>query len=286
MRIILLCIPLHIPLSCWRLSWINNQQKEATMTKILKAISFYFSLFIFLMSWVTVSVNAKEHKEERNVSNVWIFVPKAGQSADFEKGLKKHIAYRKSMNDPRTWHVYQAVTGPHMNSYIIRHCCESWSDLDDYRQWNTKSKATENWRENVGKYTAHFERNLSEADIKNSNWPADLKYNYVGVNTYHLKLGHNEAIVKDKKTMSDAAKNENWPYNWFWEDYVNGKLEMSLAIPYMNYGAMAPPEVKFSEMLTKQLKSKKKAKELLKNWLSHFKSISYNVYVLREDLSM
>jgi len=40
------------------------------------------------MSWVPVSVNAKEHKEERNVSNVWIFVPKAGQSADFEKGLK------------------------------------------------------------------------------------------------------------------------------------------------------------------------------------------------------
>lgn len=256
------------------------------MTKATKAISFYFSLFIFLMSWVLVPVNAEEKKVEKNVSNVWIFVPKAGQSADFEKALKKHIAYRKSMHDPRTWHVYQADMGPHMNAYIIRHCCESWSDLDDYRQWNIKSKATENWRENVSKYIAHFERHRSEADLKNSNWPADVNYKYVGVNTYILKLGHREALAKDKKIMSDAAKEGNWPYNWFWEDDVNGKSGISLAIPYINYGAMAPPEVKFSEMLAKQLNSKKKAKELLKKWSSHFKSISYNVYVLREDLSM
>tara|TARA_R110001592_G_scaffold183834_2_gene427573 strand:+ start:690 stop:1460 length:771 start_codon:yes stop_codon:yes gene_type:complete len=256
------------------------------MTKKLKGLSFYIPLFIFLICWVSVPVNAEEKKVEKNVSNVWIFVPKAGQSADFEQALKKHITYRKSMNDPRTWHVYQADMGSHMNAYIVRHCCESWSNLDDYRQWNTKSKATENWGENVSKYITHFEHHRSEADLKNSNWPADVKYKYVGVNNYELKLGHYEALAKDKKTMSDAAKNGNWPYNWFWEDNVNGKLEMSLAIPYINYGAMAPPEVKFSEMLAKQLNSKKKAKELLKNWSSHFKSITYNVYVLREDLSM
>jgi len=49
---------------------------------------------------------------------------------------------------------------------------------------------------------------------------------------------------------------------------------------------MAPPEIKFSEMLAKHLKSKQKAKEVLKSWLSHFKEISYNIYLLREDLSM
>ena len=73
-----------------------------------------------------------------------------------------------------------------------------------------------------------------------------MKYKYIGVNTYQLKLGHREALAKDKKTLSDAAKHENWPYNWFWDDSINGKLEMSLAIPYMNYGAMAGPEIKFS----------------------------------------
>jgi len=61
---------------------------------------------------------------------------------------------------------------------------------------------------------------------------------------------------------------------------------MTLAIPYISYWAMAPPEIKFSEMLAKHLKSKQKAKEVLKSWLSHFKEISYNIYLLREDLSM
>jgi hypothetical protein len=257
-------------------------KKETTMIKKLKTTAFYLSVFFLLMSWSPLPVSA----EEKNISNVWVFVPKAGQSADFEKAFKKHIAYRKSMNDPRTWQVYQADMGEHMNAYIVRACCDSWSDLDSYRQWNTKSKASKDWTKNVSKYVASFERNRSEADLKNSNWPADVKYQYVGVNTYKLKLGHYEELMKDKKIISDAAKKENWPYNWFWDDNINGKLEMSLAIPYINYGSMAPPEVKFSEMLAKHLGSKKKAKEVLKRWSSHFKSISYNVYVLREDLSM
>jgi hypothetical protein len=255
------------------------------MTKTIKAIPFYFSLFILLMSWVSVPINAEEKKLEKNISTTWVFVPKAGQSADFEKAFKKHGAYRKSMKDPRTWNVYKADMGSKMNAYIVRSCCESWSDLDDYRQWHTKSKVIENWRKNVGKYVAHFERNRSEADFKNSNWPADLKYKYVGVNTYKVKLGHYEALEKDKKTFSDAAKKENWPYNWFWDVNVNGQSKINLAIPYMNYGDMAPPEVKFSEMLAKHLGSEKKAKEVLKRWSSHFESILYNVYVLREDLS-
>jgi len=39
-------------------------------------------------------------------------------------------------------------------------------------------------------------------------------------------------------------------------------------------------------MLAKHLGNKEKAKKLLSRWSSHFKSVSYNVYVLREDLSM
>jgi len=254
-------------------------KKEATMTKNIRAVSFCFSLLILLVSWTSIPVKAEENKLEKNISNVWVFVPKLGQSAEFEKAFKKHVAYRKSMNDPRTWRVYQADMGPHMNAYIVRACCESWSDLDDYRQWNIESKASENWIENVSKYIAHFERNRSEADLENSHWP-------VGVNSYKLKLGHFKALAKDKKILSDAAKKENWPYNWFWDDSINGKLEMNLAIPYVNYGAMTPPEIKFSEMLAKHLGSEEKAKEVLKRWPSHFKSISYNIYVLREDLSM
>lgn len=260
--------------------------KEANMTKNIKALPLYFSLLILLMSWISVPINAKETKSEKNISNAWVFVPNAGQSANFEKAFKKHVAYRKSMNDPRTWKVYQADMGSRMNAYIVRACCDSWSDLDDYRQWSIKAKTSENWNDNVNQYIAHFERNRSEGDLINSHWPADVKYKYVGVNSYKLKLGHYKELMEDKKVISDAAKKENWPYHWFWADSVNGKLEMSLAIPYMNYSAMAPPEIKFSKMLAKHLGSEEEAKKLLKRWSSHFKSISYNVYVLREDLSM
>jgi len=39
------------------------------MTKKLKALSFYFSLSILLMSWVSVPVNAEAIKLEKNISN-------------------------------------------------------------------------------------------------------------------------------------------------------------------------------------------------------------------------
>ncbi|NQZ90643.1 MAG: hypothetical protein HRT54_24040 [Colwellia sp.] len=46
------------------------------------------------------------------------------------------------MNDPRTWQVYQADMGENMNAYLVHACCDSWSDLDDYRQWKTEITKT------------------------------------------------------------------------------------------------------------------------------------------------
>ncbi|NQZ90642.1 MAG: hypothetical protein HRT54_24035 [Colwellia sp.] len=57
------------------------------MTKKLKALSFYFSLSILLMSWVSVPVNAEANKLEKNISNFWMFVPKQ----DNQPILKKHF---------------------------------------------------------------------------------------------------------------------------------------------------------------------------------------------------
>jgi hypothetical protein len=266
---------------------MNNHIKEANMTKNLKVILFYFVLLtlFLLLTWVSVPVSAEE-KSVKNIANVWLFVPKPGQIANFEQAFIDHIAYRKLMKDPRSWSVYQADMGANMDAYIVRSCCNTWSELDDYRQWNIQAKASENWRENVSKYISHYEHHRAKNDLNNSHWPADVTYKYIGVNTYQLKLGHSEALEKDKKIISDAAKKENWPYNWLWYDRVNGKLAMSLAIPYTTYGAMAPPEIKFSKLLAKHLDSPKKAKKVLQRWSSHFDEISYNIYILREDLSM
>lgn len=69
-----------------------------------------------------------------------------------------------------------------------------------------------------------------------------------------------------------------------WAQAVGGEGNMSLAIPYKNWAAMAPPEQEFNEMMAKHLKSEKKAKKVFERWQSHFESVEYNVYVLRTDL--
>lgn len=256
------------------------------MNSKIKKVSVYLALFIMLLSWVSLPIKAKEKQVKSNIANTWLFVPKAGQSNKFEKAFKKHIAFRKSKKDPRTWQVYQAEMGANMDTYYVRYCCVSWPDIDEYTTWATKAKVSKNWLKNVSKFVAHYELNRSETDFKNSNWSKDLKYKYVGVTNYKVKMGHYEEVTKDREIFSKAAKKENWPYNWSWSDNINGTGGMSLAIPYMNYSAMTPPETKFSEMLAKYLGSEDKAKKVLDRWRTHFESISYNIYVLRDDLSM
>jgi len=258
-------------------------RKEFTM-KPKRAI--VLPLLMILFAWISLPANAEQKNAIKNIANVWIFIPKQGHVNDFTEAFKKHITFRKSMHDPRSWQVYTPNMGENMNTYIVRYCCDSWANLDDYEQWSTESKASQHWQKNVAKYVDRFEHHRSEVDFKNSNWASKLEYKYVGVTHYIIKQGHYSALNEDKKLLSDAAKKQNWPFNWSWSDSIDGKASMNLAIPYINYAAMTPPETKFSEILAKHLNSKKKAKKLLKRWSSHFDSTSYNVYEHRKDLSM
>jgi hypothetical protein len=260
--------------------WTLKTKKEMIMNKNKPL---YITLLVILMSWLALPAFAAD-KSDKNISVVWSFVPKDGKVAEFEAGFKKHIAYRNAKNDPRHWRVYMQEMGGNLDTYYVRFCCVSWADIDEYKQWSSKAETGQNWNDNVNQFIANYRMDRSEIDLENSNWANDVEFKYVGVTSYNVKLGHGKALAEDKKIMSEAAKAQNWPYHWSWSDNINGKHRISLAVPYKSYAEMAPIETKFSKILAKHLKSEKKAKQLLERWISHFDSISYNIYKLRDDL--
>lgn len=218
------------------------------------------------------------------LSESWVFSPKAGKLEDMEQAMKKHGEHRDELKDPREWRLYSRVLGDNLDSVSARSFGFSWADMDSYRAWNIEKNPQKHFNEYVDKHIANTHHYLSVLDLENSNWGPEVEYKYVGVTSYNVKMGHRSAVDEDKKIMSDAAKANDWPFNWQWSDSVSGEDSMILAVPFKNWASMAPAETKFAEVLAKHLGDGDKAKELFVRWSSHFESIRYDIYVLREDL--
>ena len=86
--------------------------------------------------------------------------------------------------------------------------------------------------------------------------------------------------------MSSLAKEHGWPRHWSWSSRTGGNGGISIASPYENFAGMEPPEQSFGEFLIEHMDSPEEAAELLSNFSTSFKSSTYTVYRLRDDLSM
>ena len=202
----------------------------------------------------------------------------------WKKALKKHVQHRKELKDPREWRFYSRVLGDDLDQIAIRSFGFGWQGMDSYQDWSKEKNPQKHWNKYVDKYVANYQHYMSVIDTENSHWGPDVEYKYVGLTSYKVKMGHWTAVNEDKKIMSDAAKAQNWPFNWSWAENVSGQGNLSLAVPFENWASMAPAEMKFSEVLAKHLGDADKAKELFERWSSHFESTSYDIYVLGDDL--
>lgn len=256
------------------------------MNKLYK--SFLAIIGLGLACLMSASVVADQHKEgkaeKEMLAEMWVMVPKEGKQQALEDAIKEHVKFRESKNDTRDWHIYAPVLGSKLDRIAVRANNFTWADMDTYRDWSMNQGVSENWQQTAGQYVDHYHHYLAIEDRENSHWGPDVKYKYVGVTSYQPKLGHRSAINEDIKTMSDAAREQNWPYNWAFSTALSGQGEINLAVPYENWGAMAPPEMEFMEVLSTHMGDEDKAKELMKRWAGHFEKVEFNVWELRTDL--
>ncbi len=251
-----------------------------TTAKIYPALAFVFVLA------VPLGLSAKVMAEEAKYYSSWVLTPKPDGSAALEKAIKGHLGYRKSKGEPRNWRVYTPVVGEHLDHYVIRACCYSLQELDAYDAWVREHKPMQQWQQEYGNVTSKVSHYMGKVDANNSHWPKGVDYNFVRVTTYEVKPGHWQEMDKDKRTMSDAAKAQNWPYHWSWSSAFQGKGTITLAVPYKNYAAMAAPQKAFPAVLAAHLGSEQKAKSLLNDWSGHFNKIYTSMYRYRPDLSL
>ncbi len=228
-----------------------------------------------------------QESNPKSIADNWIMVAKDGQQEKFEAAFVEHLKFRKKHGDPRQWHVYTPTVGDDLNHYVVRSCCMSWGDFDDYSKWGTKNKIGEHFRKNVGKYVASYKHHLVKLDFENSHWPENTPpHKYYGVVTYSPRMGHAKDIQDGIKTIGKEAKAMKWDRLWMWGWRVGGEGALSLVFPFENFDAMKPPKVSFMENFAKQYGGEEKASAFFKKWGKSFKTTDYTIYRHRPELSM
>lgn len=245
-------------------------------------------LAFMLLCVSSFQVFSNEHSDktasEEMLAEMWVMVPKAGKMRELEQALKEHLKFRQSKNDSRDWHIYSPVLGHKLDRIAVRANNFTWEDMDSYKDWSKNNNVSQHWEDKAGQLVEHYHHYLAIEDRENSHWGQDVSYKYVGVTNYLPKIGHGEAINKDISMLSDAAKKQGWPYHWSFSRAVGGQGELTLAVPYENWAAMAKPEESFAAMLAKHMGDENKARESMERWASHFQKIDYNIWSLRSDL--
>lgn len=237
-----------------------------------------------LFAIIPFMVIADDHSPQV-IADSWVMVPKAGHQDKFEAALKAHLDYRKENGDTRNWQTYQPVTGGNLNRYIVRFCCEPWAKQDEYVAWSNKNMS-EHFAKNVAPHVETYMHNFTETDMKNSNWPAGTKANYVGVTEFKMKPGKYSDSVATIEQMSNLAKEKKWPRNWAWSYPVGGEEAWLLATPFESYADMAPMEQSFYEFAVKHMGSAGEADAMFAKYSDAYTSADYTIYRHVKSLSM
>ena len=241
---------------------------------------------LITIQFIVNSVYAAE-ENPNSLADIWIVIPNAGQQEAFQTAFKKHLAFRVAKGDPQNWKTYVPIVGDNLNRYVVRFCCTKFNDIENYNKWESDNKVQDNWNQYVDQYVAKYEHYFSRVDAENSQWPKDSShFKYFAVTHYNEKMGKGKSIETGKKLISDTAKAMNWPYSWSWGWQIGGRGGLTLVIPYKNYAGMTPPEKSFTKAMKEHLGDDAKVDKIFKQWASNFRSTSYTVYRLVDELSM
>lgn len=236
-------------------------------------------LALFLLPF---SLFAEEEKPAA-LAEMWVVEVDGKDFGAFEKAFKEHMKVRAKKGDPRHWQVYTAHTGNNMNRYYIRTCCFKWEDKDAYAKWGNESKIGEHWNNGAGQYAQSYAHHYSWVDHKNSHWPENKAYKFIGVRSYKVIPG--SKIGKSVKAISKLAKDMGWNESWSWAYGITGSGNLSLAFPFENFADMSPPSPSFREKAVEHLGSEEKVDEIFDRFSKTFKSSHYTIYSYRRDLS-
>ncbi len=219
------------------------------------------------------------------LADFWIFWPKAGHEAQFEAGVKTHLAWRKQAGEGWTWEAYQPVVGTDMGKFVYRSGDHHWADFDAQQAWETANKAGDAFNRDVAPHVERYEHIVDESDYAVSHWVESPDYRYFSVQTHKLVPGGSGAVREASVEIHAALQAGGWPMSYGISREIGGSGAFVLVFPHKSYADMADPKPGFMEVLAKGAGSAAAAKAMLDKFEGAVAEVDTTIYAARPDLS-
>lgn len=226
---------------------------------------------------------ASKDKKDHDVTNVWMLWIKHGQLHKFETALKQYAAWRKSQNDPFSWHAYEPIVGSDLDYYVVRSGGHTWSDIQAEHDWGQAHRG-EDGGSHIGDFVSHESHYYTVDDNKHTHWMPNKNYKYFGVAHYQMKPGTRNTVQAAIEQIQKAVTKAKWPYSYAIEYVIGGQGGMNIAEPMQTLEGMAQPKPSMMDVLTKSLGSKKAANDVMHDFGSSIQDHDFTIYESRPDL--
>ena len=148
--------------------------------------------------------------------------PKPGARAQFEAGMKAHMAWHKKQNDTWSWGVLEILTGPKQGSYYVVSCGHDWKDLAAL-----ETNVTAHDADMAATILPHMETPMRSmwryrTDLSRPE-PADKGAPVYYSGTYfYLKPEGVSQVEEGLKRMREISEKARFPRTSSWFQLVNG----------------------------------------------------------------
>ena len=242
-------------------------------------------LWAFIALALPVAALAQDD-EDANLTDVWIFVPKADMVEEFRAGATKYMKWRQKQDDSRRYVAFVPVVGHNLKPIMYRACCFTWADQDTYTAEVVEKGYGEKFNEMIAPYVDHTHRYIEHIDRDNSHWTDDDKGPYFGVTSWSIGAGYQPEAYAARVRMSELAK-DGWASDsnqWLWVTRTGGGRVLAVVSPFSNWADMAPPEVSFRNFLIDKI-GEDDTDALFEDFSSGKKKSDYTVWKMDDELS-
>ncbi len=245
-------------------------------------ISAAVGLFVLALAW---PVNAQD--EPGTIGRGFTVQVKVGHNAQFEEGVKQHMAWHGQQGDPWRWNTFVIQSGERLGQYFVGSGGHHWADFDALPVDEAADGA--DWVANIGDHIEWEGSDFSRFMPNASRPPADPEpMPLAEVLTYRIKQGHGPAFRHVLRRFTEAAEEIDWPNRYVWLQGLTGGPAGTyiLILPLANWAALAPRSgVKSLREVMDDVLGVTEADSLRETLNAAVDSIQSEVWQYRPDLS-
>jgi hypothetical protein len=239
--------------------------------------------FASLVVLLLFAVSALAQSSPQVVSEVHITSPKAGMTAQWEAGRKKHSDFHAAQKDTWSIYIWQILTGERTGSYMMASPGHNWKDFDARDAFNKLdgpdvAKNMNPYTE--GSSTAYYVYRDDLSLTKPPSPPAKMRTTA----TYTVIPEHLNDFIDAVKKINAAIQKTNYPAKPSrWYSLANGGEAPTfvLVTDRAGYGDLEPTEKKLEDALKEAYGDASALDQLRRSC----KRIMSEMSVFRADLS-